>query len=228
MAQQTYLQIVNAVLVKLRESTVGSPTASSYSTLIGAFVNDAKREVESAWNWAALRTAVTFTSVIGQVSYDLTAQTNEYSRLVYDQYDRPMVFDLTAGRQIRLCEYTEDELQGQYILQDPVQTNEQPSIFSLSQSGHGFFINFLEQPTVVRNYKLFFYVPQQELSNGSDVLTVPWAPVRDLAHLYALDERGEEIGEPGSKAWMRYQSALASAIAMDGLKDPTKTDFKVD
>lgn len=227
MAQKTYLEIVNAVLVKLRESTVGSPTASSYSTLVGAFVNDAKKEVEGAWNWSALRTAVNFTSSIGVVTYDLSAYTKEDSRLVYDKHNRPMAFDLTAGRQIRMTEWPEDDLQAQYILQDPVQTNEQPCIFSLTQLGDGYQVNFLEQPLVARSYRFFFYVPQDELSASSDTLTIPWRPVRDLAHLYALDERGEEIGEPGSKAYLRYENSLGAAIAMDSLKDPSKTDFKV-
>ncbi len=46
----TYLSMVNDVLTRLRESTVSSVTQNDYSSLIGSLVNDAKREVEDAWN----------------------------------------------------------------------------------------------------------------------------------------------------------------------------------
>jgi hypothetical protein len=44
----TYLELVNDVLVRLRETTVSSVSETSYSSLIGKFVNDAKRQIEDA------------------------------------------------------------------------------------------------------------------------------------------------------------------------------------
>lgn len=44
----TFLQLVNKVLVRLREDTVSSVDENSYSQLIGEFVNDAVKEVEAA------------------------------------------------------------------------------------------------------------------------------------------------------------------------------------
>ena len=49
----TYLETVNNVLRRLREPTVSSVNESSYSAMIGVFVNDAKRNVEDAYNWNA-------------------------------------------------------------------------------------------------------------------------------------------------------------------------------
>ena len=46
----TYLDLVNDVLVRLREAQVTSVSQNGYSSLIGALVNDAKRETEDAWN----------------------------------------------------------------------------------------------------------------------------------------------------------------------------------
>lgn len=227
MAQQTYLQIVNKVLTKLREDTVTSVTYNDYSSLIGEFVNDAKKEVENAWEWAVLRTSVTFNSSIGVRTYSLAASTNEDSRLVYDESNRPMAFDVTTGIQFQLSEYTEDRLQREFLLQTPVQTIDQPACFSLTQLGTGFQVNFLETPLAIRNYNFFFIVPQEELANNGDTCTVPWRPVRDLALMYALDERGEEIGEPGSRAERRYLDSLAAAIAIDARKDSQKIQFKV-
>ena len=227
MAQLTYLDIVNKVLVKLRETKVNSVDYTKYSALIGAFVNDAKKEVESAYTWQALRTGVNFTSVIGQREYDLTIETTEDSRLLYDEFGRPMVFDLTPGNEFQLKERTHDYVETQFRLQYPTQTQTQPCIFSLRQAGEGFIFTFLEAPLEARDYLAYFCVPQEELANGTDTIKVPWRPVRDLALVYALDERGEEIGEPGNMAEVRYRNSLADAIAMDSLGSKFRTDFVV-
>ena len=41
----TYLDLVNDVLVRLREAQVSSVSQNGYSSLIGALINDAKREI---------------------------------------------------------------------------------------------------------------------------------------------------------------------------------------
>jgi hypothetical protein len=227
MAQLTYLEIVNKVLKKLREDTVTAVSYNDYSALIGEFVNDAKKEVENAWDWSVLRTGVTFSSSVGTRVYSLTSGTNSDSRLIYDENDRPMAFDITSGTQIQLYEYNEDRVDREFLLQTPAQTNEQPCYFSLTTLGDGFQVNFLETPTSIRNYKFYFIVPQEELSTDSEVCSVPWRPIRDLALMYALDERGEEIGEPGGRAEQRYLNTLSAAIAQDARKDSHKIMFKV-
>ena len=40
----TYLQLVNDVLTRLRETTVANVSDSDYSALVGKLVNDAKRK----------------------------------------------------------------------------------------------------------------------------------------------------------------------------------------
>ena len=54
MATMTYLDLVNDVLIRLRENEVTSVQDNAYSKLIGKFVNDAKRQCEDAYNWNAL------------------------------------------------------------------------------------------------------------------------------------------------------------------------------
>ena len=54
----TYLQLVNAVLRRLRESEVttvqGAGNTNSYARLVGDFINEAKSQVEAAYDWSAL------------------------------------------------------------------------------------------------------------------------------------------------------------------------------
>ena len=73
MALPTYLSLVNDVLVRLREPTVSSVTDTSLSSLIGKFVNDAKRECADAYDWDAFNTSVTVPTVADQyVGYSIT------------------------------------------------------------------------------------------------------------------------------------------------------------
>jgi hypothetical protein len=78
----TYLELVNKVLTRLREDTVTTVDYNDYSTLIGEFVNDAKKEVESAWLWSCLTEYATVTAdgVSGDFQIDGTLTD---SRLVY-------------------------------------------------------------------------------------------------------------------------------------------------
>ena len=48
----TYLNIVNNVLRRLREDTVTTISANTYSAMVGDFINDAKQLVENAWDWS--------------------------------------------------------------------------------------------------------------------------------------------------------------------------------
>ena len=71
-----YLQLVNSVLRRLRESEVttvqGTGNANSYARLIGDYVNEAKSTVESAWQWLALKQTVPVTLVSGTSEYQLS------------------------------------------------------------------------------------------------------------------------------------------------------------
>ena len=68
----TYLELINDVLVRLRETTVSTTTETSYSTLIGKFVNDAKRQIEDAFSWNALGQTITVTTAASTPAYSLT------------------------------------------------------------------------------------------------------------------------------------------------------------
>ena len=68
----TFLELVNDVLVRLREPVVTTYSETTYSTLIAKFINDAKRQVEDAFSWNALGTTITVTTVANTSSYSLT------------------------------------------------------------------------------------------------------------------------------------------------------------
>lgn len=224
----TYLEVVNKVLKKLREDQVTSVDYNDYSALIGEFVNDAKKEVENAWNWEILKTSDTFTGNGTDRAFTLTNIVADDARLAYDECNRPLVFDTTANDEMQLHEVGNDAIIRRfYIDSDSQLTLDKPCDFSVSYNGSNWVITFEGYPASGRTYRAFFYQPQDELEDDNDNLSVPWRPVYHLALLFSLDERGEEIGEPGSKAWKRFDTSLADSIALDSLRNTHKTQFTV-
>ena len=72
-------------------------------------------------------------------------------------------------------------------------------------------------PSETRTVKLRIYIPQAELSSTdlTTTLSVPSRPVWTLALLKANQERGDELGQPGSTAHLAYLNAHGSAVARE-------------
>ena len=106
----TYLNLVNNVLRRLREEEVASVQSSTYSKMAGDFVNDAKRMVEDAWDWSALRTTLTVTTTADIFNYVLTGSQNRIKALnvINDTTNRFMEY--------RTATYFDDV----YLISDPV------------------------------------------------------------------------------------------------------------
>ena len=68
----TYLELVNDVLVRLRESEVTAVTDTPYSKLISKYVNDAKRLVEDSYQWNAFSETLTVPTVNDLFNYRMT------------------------------------------------------------------------------------------------------------------------------------------------------------
>ena len=60
---KTHKELVNNILIRLRERQVGTVNETAYSTLISVLVNDAKDFVQAAWQWSALRETITINTV---------------------------------------------------------------------------------------------------------------------------------------------------------------------
>lgn len=200
----TYLQIVNAVLARLRESSVGTVTATDYSSLIGKFVNEAKRQVEDAWNWDALRTTITVTTSSGTSNYTVTGSGRRFRHAVIN--------DATNDSQLinRPLQYILDQQQL------TTTTNANPEYYAWN--GNNGTDSKLELfPTPNGTYTLYvnLYVPQADLSNDSDVLTVEPEAVIAGAYARALVERGEDGGMASSEAYGLFKGILADQIALD-------------
>lgn len=220
----TFLQIVNKVLARLREDTVTSVSESSYAQLIGDFVNDAKEHMEDVWFWSVYETAVS-TSILGDSSttdYDLTA-TNDRSFLIRRVRDQlPMAFDVTSGDQAgQLHDMSYKELRYRQSQLDATAVAAIPTDFAVKPDadGRGYTIELLYPASAARTWETHWYIPQAALDTDStddntNVL-LPSVPLIAGALMFALNERGEEMGEPGNIAERRFHRSMAAAMELD-------------
>lgn len=202
----TYLQLVNNVLTRLRETEVSSVQDTPYSSLIGVFVNDAKREVEDAYDWNGLATTIVVPTVAGQRNYTLTGSGTRFKTndVINDTDNFPMRQAAQAW------------LNRQYYI-STVQ-NASPCYYSYNgaTAGGDTKVDLWPQPDSVYQVRFEMTIPQLDLVNNSDNLIVPAHLVQLLAYAKAMGERGEDGGTAFGEVFQQYRLALADAIAIEG------------
>lgn len=206
----TYLEMVNAVMLRLREDEVTTVNESNYSKLIGAFVNDAKRLVEDAWDWSALRTTFPVTTVAGTSTYSLTGS-GQRSEIFY-------VLDETNDREIR------KESDAEINRLNTLTNNDTGEAIRYSLSGldsnGDLQIKFYQTPDSSASIKVYGVKRSGDLSSDSDSVKVPSNPIIQWAYSYALIERGENGGQSGAEQAIFAQNATTTAIALDAGQHP--------
>lgn len=229
----TYLEAVNAVLQRLRESAVSNVSQTTYSALVGAFVNDAKRKVEDAWQWQSIITPVNVnitTSSSGP--YNLSASLNERARLFLDpETGLPVARCTTTGFHTQQLKFTFQTANFD-VRQD--YTNTFPSTFYLdnlnssASSGQSRLrLSTLSPSDQNYTFQILFVNPQNSLASGSDNISVPSDPVVQLAYLYCLYERGEELGEYLTITEKKSNDCLIDAISLDSVMTAQTPTFHV-
>lgn len=215
----TYLQLVNKVLVRLRENEVSSVSQDTYSKLIGELVNQTKREVEDAWNWVLLRSTIQVTTNSTTFRYTLTGAGNRF-RLLRDSMGRPSVFNDTDDvslYQVSARKMTE-------LHNGAESTNSAPLYFDFNGATSGDpNVDFWPIPDGVYNINFDLIIPQDDLDTDSDILTLPEYPIILGAYAKALAERGEDGGFMYAEAENNYQRALSDAVALDSRNLPHET-----
>jgi hypothetical protein len=229
---RTFLQLVNDVLVRLRETTVVTNTSTAYSTLIGAFVNDAKREVEDAYQWSDLFDYCQFNSVVGQFVYETNGMTTRSGRTLGDRtklwmdnvLNKPILINTTKNFESLLANepIIMDLVNKQVALNQGTAGYNVPSMWQLYPTTQTLTAGLWNKeiylyypPQAIYTYNCYVVNPQDDLVNDTDVLLVPYAPVVQKAFMYALFDRGEEMGESLSLTATKVENTLSDAIAKD-------------
>ena len=212
----TYLELVNDVLVRLREETVSTVSETTYSSLIGKFVNDAKRAIEDAYEWNVLGTTVVVTTASGTSSYSLTGAGQKFrvQDVINDTANNGMT-NIPFANMNRFLNFGNP-------------SNATPTYYAFDgvDGSYDTKVSLFPVPDGVYTLKFSIIVPQATLSSDSTVCLMPSELVTQNAYARALVERGEDGGLSSSEAYLLYKSMLSDYIAMEATRYPEFGTFE--
>ena len=202
-------------MIRLRETTVATNGETTYSTLIGKFVNDAKRQVEDAFSWNALGTTVTLTTVANTYSYSLTGAGQKFQ--VMD------AINITSNVGLQNISFVQMNRFQNLV---PVATGvpEYYAFDGVDASGDT-KVSLYSRPDGVYTILFSLTVPQATLSSDATSILVSDTLVAQNAYARALVERGEDGGLSSSEAYQLYRSMLSDAIALEATRYPENQEF---
>jgi hypothetical protein len=200
-----YIQLVNSVLRRLRETEVSSVADNAYSKMIGEFVNDAKRQTEDAYPWNALSDTLTAVTATDIFNYVLVG----------------------SGQRFRVIDVLNDT-SNTIVVNAPTKWMDERFLLTNTQKGSPAYYNFngvnsngdtqvdlYPIPNGVYNIRFNIIKPQVPLAADSDNLLVPHEPVVFNAVARALAERGEDGGIQSGEMYTLYRQSLGDAIAIE-------------
>ena len=216
----TYLDLINEVLVLMREDEVATLNQTSYSKLVGRFVNQAKREVEDAHKWNVLRTQIQVTTAAGSNNYVLMGAGKRWKLQdplfsVYDATNKNFVKKVNSQWAKRQLLQGTDTGFPCFWYTEGQDASENPRVYFVSEPSGVYTINFE------------LVVPQNDFTADGDIISIPHEAVVLGAYARALDERGEDQGQSYQKAVSEYQLAANDAIAIDSSKQVGEDEWTV-
>ena len=206
----TYLELVNDVLIRLRETTVSTVSETAYSALIGKFVNDAKRQIEDSYNWNVLGQTITVTTTSGTSSYSLTGAGQKFR--INDAINTTSV--------ITLDNTTVADMNRKLNFGTPSQSIPSEFCFSGVDNNGDTKVDLFPVPDGVYTLKFDLTIPQANLSaDGTSVKVLDYL-VAQSAYARGLIERGEDGGTASNEAYALFRGMLSDAIALESTRYP--------
>ena len=209
----TYLQLVNSVLRRLREEEVSSVSQTSYSRLVGEFVNDAKRSVEDSYDWTALRTTLTVSTIDSVFNYTLIGSQNKMK-----------ILDVINDTSNFFMQYKPSRwMDRAFLINDvPVGTPQFYSFNGVDANGDN-GVDLYPKPDKVYQVRFNVVLRTHDFTTDSDILAIPSSPVVQLATALGARERGETGGTSAAELFGLADRTLADAIAFDAAQHPEET-----
>ncbi len=204
MALPTYLDLVNDVLIRMREPEVTTVNENTLSKLVGRLVNDAKRQVEDAYAWNALTDTLIIETTANTYGYVLTGSGTRFK-----------VIDAQDNTNKSVINALSTKLMSQYLLNNTNPGNPMYYNFNGIHSTGDTKVDFYPVPNAGLTLYFNLYIPQAELTSDTATMLVPKEPVVLGAFARALVERGEDGGLTATEAYGLYKSSLADAIAIE-------------
>ena len=212
----TYLELINKVLARLRETVVTTANENTYSSLIGALVNDAKKQVESSVEWTALNSQLSIATVASTATYSLLG--TDQSSIIKRGMNTDANKYLTQQNFIWYTQKTELAAST---------TTGSPTDFVLNgvDASGQLKVNLYPTPDATQTIKFDCVIHQADLDADATRLLVPAQPVLQLAYAMALRERGETGGQSAVEQFLVAEQSLSDAISIDAARQPGELDF---
>ena len=161
---QTKLQIVNAVLPRMREATVATSSSTVYASLVSAVLNTVRTQIEQAWMWKALRDTYTVTVTPGSVSYSLTGS-GQFARIMD-------VWNTTSDAEVMPGSY--HTFNERFFANDVVSTGDVTEYNQVGlDSNYDIQIDIWPNVLATNVLKVNLYLPQADPATDSTVILVP-------------------------------------------------------
>jgi len=207
----TYLDMINSILRRLRERTVNTANETDYSTLIGQLINDSKNEIETAWDWSALRATLTAVTSSGIVSYSLTGagQDATIESVINDTTDTFLTYK------------TNRDFDNWYLNTVTPATGS-PQYYNINgvDVNNDIIIDFYPRPSGVENIRVNLVIRTPDMTLDTDTTRIPARAVEMLAYAKAVEERGEDGGQAAASAYKTAERVVSDAIARDAQYTP--------
>jgi hypothetical protein len=211
----TYLQAVNSVLRRLRESEVSTVSESAYSKMIGELVNDAKASVEAAYGWNALTETLTATTSDTVFSYVLTGSGVRFKVL--------NVINDTSNTFLRLAPLS--FMTQQFLPTSPQKGPPNYFIFNGQDSNGDSLVDLFPIPDGAYDIRFNVVLPQAALTSDNTIIKVPADVVILNAYARAVVERGEDGGIQSSEAYALAKNLMSDYISLESNRSIDDTNW---
>jgi len=200
-----YIQLVNDVLIRLREPEASSVSDNAYVKLIARFVNDSKRVVEDSYNWNALSDTLSATTTADVFNYVLVGSGQRFR-----------IIDVINDTQNTFVEVASTKwMDQQFLMTTPQKGSPAYYNFNGTNSNGDTQVDLYPIPNGAYNLRFNIIKPQVPLAVNADTLLVPEEPVILGALARAQAERGEDGGVQAGETYQLMKQSLADAIALE-------------
>lgn len=201
----TYLQIVNNVLLRLREDTVDTLSGLSdpVAELVVEFVKDAYLLVSESHNWQVLRDEWEFDTSSGVAEYTLTSSS------------KPAILEtLLSNEGTELQELPLSTIRKRNARSTNLHP---PTSYTVSgkTSDGGVKVTLYPIPDTLYTYTAYGWRSAPSLTSDSDVVLMAERAVMFYALANAMRERGEVGGQTAAEVLAVANRHLSDAIARD-------------
>jgi hypothetical protein len=206
MALPNYLELTNEVLLRLREPEASSVSDTAYVKLIARYINDAKTQVENAYNWNCLSNTLTATTQPSIFSYSLTGSGQRFQVIdVLNDTTNTYVLNARTTDMNRMFLMGANASSGA-----PMYYN-----FNGTDANGDTLIDFFPIPESVYQIRVNIIQPQPDLVSNADQMLVPREAVVLAALARAQAERGEDGGVQSAETYALFKQSLSDAIALE-------------